>query len=49
MKRLIFSAYIATRNVFSDAALASPGNKNASNTLQNPGGEALEGTGDFVI
>ena len=49
IKRLIFTAYIATRNVFSDAALASPGNKNASNALKDVGGEPLEGTGDIVI
>ncbi|KAF8460134.1 hypothetical protein BDZ91DRAFT_740100 [Kalaharituber pfeilii] len=51
MLRLVLAAFIATRDVFRDAAMAGPalGKENRGNALDAPDGTKIEGTADFVM
>jgi len=51
MERIIIAAYLSTRNIFSDAAMAGldVGISNRENILKGPDGEMKSGAGDVVI
>lgn len=50
MKRIVLAAYLATRNIFRDAAMAGLElGKERSNVLERADGKMLDGVGDVVI